>query len=366
MGRNDFSNDNNKIYNNHKHNRLSNKGIIIISVVMMLILSIIISLIIVFNTIHTSIYENPSATASQQIETITLPPTATNSNEPIESQVPIDLDVYKPIKNIEYILFFGLAEYDLADTIWVVILNKTDNTVDFMSIPRDTYLRYFDRKNPDHWKINSYYNNFKNDNWVKTDDATSSMYLLGACEMLLNIDMDYYIRVSYETIEKIVDSMGGIEYDVPFDMLYYDLTEGNELIIEIYEGYQILSGKDVVKFLRFRQGVGYENISDISRISRQHSMVNAIIKKALKMSNISSVIDVAKSNIKTNIGKEKLASYISFAMGLNSERISFHTLKGYESMVDTKVKDIYGEPIIKSFWVTDYLTVRQQIISICE
>ncbi len=346
--------------------KLSNKVIVIVSVLVLFLLCIIISLLIFFDMMHNSIYETPSPTPSQNIETITLPPSETNSLEPTESNIPDDILNYEPEDDIEFLLLFGLADFDLADAIWISIINKTDNTIDFLSIPRDTYLRYSDRHKPEYWKINSYYNSYVNDEWVNTSDSASSMNLLGACEILLSIDMDNYVRISYDTVQKVVDAMGGIEYDVPFGMYYYDFTEGHELIIEIDKGLQVLNGDDVVKFLRFRQGVGYEYKSDIARMDRQKSMIKAIIKKALNISNISNVIDVARNNIRTNIGKEKLTSYITFALNLNIDKINFHTLYGNEAMTKTGVLNEEGKEIELSYYITHPIKIREQLISICE
>lgn len=352
--------------NTARTRKLSNKVIVIISVIVLFLLCIIISILIFFDMMHNSIYETPSPTPSQNIETITLPPSETSSLEPKESNIPDDRLNYEPEDDIEYILLFGLADYDLADVIWIAFINWTDNTIDFLSIPRDTYLRYSDRHKPEYWKINSYYNSYVNDEWVKTSDSASSMNLLGACEILLSIDMDNYVRISYDTVQKVVDAMGGIEYDVPFGMYYYDFTEGHELTIEIDKGLQVLNGEDVVDFLRFRQGIGYEYTSDIARMDRQKSMIKAIIKKALNISNISNVIDVAKNNIRTNIGKEKLTSYITFAMNLNIDKINFHTLDGFEEMRKTGVIDEDGNEIELSYFITKEEKIREQLISICE
>jgi hypothetical protein len=70
--------------------------------------------------------------------------------------IPDDKLNYEPEDDIEYLLLFGLADYDLADVIWIAFINWTDNTIDFLCIPRDTYLRYSDRHKPEYWKINSY------------------------------------------------------------------------------------------------------------------------------------------------------------------------------------------------------------------
>jgi LCP family protein required for cell wall assembly len=310
---------------------------------------------------YNKIYEESSPTPSQIIETITLPPESGSVEDPEKTEAPV-LTEYIPNDNIKFILLFGLAEFNMADTIMVAILNETDGKVDFLSIPRDTYIRYKDdddRIKAEQWKINSYYNFYKNGEFVSSTDSACSMNLMGACEKLLNIDMDYYIRISYDTIEKVVDSMGGIEYDVPFDMVYYDYTPGSEIEIELYKGLQILNGEQVIKYLRFRQSnveqYYIEDYSDISRIYRQQALIKAVIKKALTLDNISSVINVAKNNIKTNISKDELTDLISFGLALHTEDIDFEMLHGGE-------KTVYG----KSFYTTDSMDIREQLIGICE
>lgn len=348
-----------KINRNEKH-RLSNKAIIIIGCIVLFILCIVISLIIFFDMTYNAIYEEPSPTPSEIIETITLPPDSGSIEDPEKTEAPL-LTEYIPNDNIKFILCFGLAEYNMADTIMVAIINETDGKVDFLSIPRDTYIRYADsdRNVAEHWKINAYYNCFKNDQPVSTTDSASSMNLMGACEKLLNIDMDYYVRISYDMIEKVVDSMGGIEYEVPFDMIYYDYTAGSEIEIELYKGLQVLNGDQVIEYLRFRQSnveqYYIEDFSDISRIYRQQALIKAVIKKALTLDNISSVINVAKNNIKTNISKEELTGLISYGLTLNTEDIQFEMLHGEE---ETR----YG----LSFYTTDNMNIREQLIDICE
>ncbi|MFA7674298.1 MAG: LCP family protein [Clostridia bacterium] len=345
---------------NEKH-RLSNKAIIIIGCIVLFILCIVISLIIFFDMLYNKIYEESSPTPSQIIDTITLPPESGSVEDPEKTESP-ELTEYMPEDNIKFILCFGLAEFDLADTIMVAILNETDGKVDFLSIPRDTYIRYKDdddRIKPEYWKINAYYNCYIDDQVVTTTDSASSMNLMGVCEKLLNIDMDYYIRISYDTIEKVVDSMGGIEFEVPFDMIYYDYTPGSEIEIELYKGLQVLNGDQVIEYLRFRKSnveqYYIEDVSDISRIYRQQALIKAVIKKALTLDNISSVINIAKNNIKTNISKEELTGLISYGLTLNTEDIDFEMLHGGE-------KTVYG----KSFYTTDSMDIREQLIGICE
>ena len=66
----------------------------------------------------------------------------------------------------------------------------------------------------------------------------------------------------------LVDVVGGVDYDVPFDMSYHDASQ--DLSIEFKKGEQHLNGKQVVEYLRWRHnddGTGYDD-GDIGRVTK--------------------------------------------------------------------------------------------------
>lgn len=82
-----------------------------------------------------------------------------------------------------------------------------------------------------------------------------------------------------------MDSVGGVEVDVPFHMRYTDPYSDPPLDINIPPGEQLIKGDRAMEFLRFRKTnyAGYSGYSngDIGRVEAQQGFVKAAIKKAL-------------------------------------------------------------------------------------
>ncbi|WP_240620106.1 LCP family protein, partial [Peribacillus acanthi] len=106
------------------------------------------------------------------------------------------------------ILLLGVENYTTkgetgrADSIIVATFNPNLKTMKLLSIPRDTrmYLPTKERKG----KINSSYNEGK--------EAT-----IETVEEFLDIPIDYYATVNFDGFKKIVDELGGVEVNVPFN-----------------------------------------------------------------------------------------------------------------------------------------------------
>ena len=69
-------------------------------------------------------------------------------------------------------------------------------------------------------------------------------------ERLMGFRPDKYVIVNFDGIAAIVDAIGGVDYDVPFDMKYDDPSQN--LHIDLKKGQQPLDGKQIVGFLRWR------------------------------------------------------------------------------------------------------------------
>ena len=67
---------------------------------------------------------------------------------------------------------------------------------------------------------------------------------------LTGIYPDFYVQVEWEAIGKLVDAVGGVEFEVPFDMDYDDPAQ--ELHIHQKKGLRLLNGDDAMQVVRFR------------------------------------------------------------------------------------------------------------------
>ena len=104
-------------------------------------------------------------------------------------------------------------------------------------------------------------------------------------------------------VENIIDSIGGVEVMVPFNMKYEDPTANPPLNIDIKEGKQVLDGEKSLEFLRYRKGnnnkEGYID-GDLGRIKAQQQFLKSFVDKALSY-RLPVVIKKGFDYVKTDI-----------------------------------------------------------------
>ena len=74
--------------------------------------------------------------------------------------------------------------------------------------------------------------------------------MLSKINELTGLDIKYYVTVDNSALIKLVDIIGGVEFDVPIDMNYDDKSQN--LHIHLKKGTQIIDGKEAEMLLRFR------------------------------------------------------------------------------------------------------------------
>ena len=67
---------------------------------------------------------------------------------------------------------------------------------------------------------------------------------------LTGIYPDFYVLVQWEAIGELVDAIGGVHFEVPFDMDYDDPAQ--DLHIHQEAGYRLLDGDDAMQVIPFR------------------------------------------------------------------------------------------------------------------
>lgn len=155
-----------------------------------------------------------------------------------------------------------------------------------------------------------------------------------AVNNLLDMNIKHYVRVDYNLVNEVVDSLGGVEVDVPMDMKYRDPYADPPLVIDIEEGLQTLDGDQAMQFLRFRKG--YSN-QDLGRIEAQQAFIKSAIGKATSPRNIinlPSMIKAGTDNIETNIPITTMLSYVMDLKNINTENIQMATVPGEPDMID--------------------------------
>ncbi len=214
-----------------------------------------------------------------------------------------------------------------TDVMMVVAVNFDKDTVDLITLPRDTFTTA-----PGYhgfYKLNGVFNAGGG-----MDDMAGGFALTcRAAELWLGgISIPYYYAVDFQAVVDIVDAIGGIDYQV--DQTFKANVPQNSSMKEGKTYYksdelQHLDGNAVLGYLRIRHDA---DGLDSSRTARQRRMMVAIftkLKKEGKLSQIPSLINAATSGVYTNTTLEQTTALVNYAISkIGPENIRTRSMYG--------------------------------------
>lgn len=214
-----------------------------------------------------------------------------------------------------------------TDVMMVVAVNFDKDTVDLITLPRDTFTTA-----PGYhgfYKLNGVFNAGGG-----MDDLAGGFALTcRAAEIWLGgISIPYYYAVDFQAVVDIVDAIGGIDYQV--DQTFKANVPQNSSMKEGKTYYksdelQHLDGNAVLGYLRIRHDA---DGLDSSRTARQRRMMVAIftkLKKEGKLSQIPSLINAATSGVYTNTTLEQTTALANYAISkIGPENIRTRSMYG--------------------------------------
>ncbi|MCT4632271.1 MAG: LCP family protein [Firmicutes bacterium] len=216
------------------------------------------------------------------------------------------------------ILCFG-TDGARADTIMFVSYDPDNKLVDILSIPRDTYNSVKGHNLAGQHKINAVYG------FGGADGGSKG--LLKQVSLLLDLPIDYYVKVNYNGVRDIVDILGGVEINVRQDMDYDDPYVNPPLHIHIKKGRQVLNGQKAMEYLRWRKNNGESGAGDLPRTKRQQEFVIEAAKKAMSL-KLPKVAKTAFSYVTTDMSLDKVVYYATTAVDLDFSNIKTYRLPG--------------------------------------
>ncbi|MFD2115389.1 LCP family protein [Paenibacillus yanchengensis] len=117
---------------------------------------------------------------------------------------------------------------------------------------------------------------------------------------LLGLDIQYYVYTDFEGFKALIDTIGGIYFEVEKNMRYTDNADGNRYDINLDKGYQLLDGDKALQYVRFR----HDKMSDFTRTERQRNFLMAVAKELKSTWNIvkmKEILDSIKPYVHMNI-----------------------------------------------------------------
>lgn len=220
----------------------------------------------------------------------------------------------KPLKDNVSVLLIGVDESEKradmgsyrSDTLILATINKDDHRISMLSIPRDSYV-YIPERDV-RTRINSAY------------AYGGTKATIDTVENLLDIPVDYYVKVNFESFIDVVDTLDGITVDVPYEFTEQNSKDKAEAI-HLKSGKQKLNGEEALALARTRK-----KDNDIERGKRQQEIIKAIVQKAVTPGSVlkyDDLLDVVGNNMKTNISFNEMKSFIAFGL---EEKPKFKTL----------------------------------------
>lgn len=216
----------------------------------------------------------------------------------------------------------------LTDTLMLAAYDVPNQTLNVMSIPRDTYVNY----NGTVVMINSAYN------WAGGGEKGIEALKKEIGE-LTGVTPDFHVIVQWEAVGELVDAIGGVYFDVPLDMDYEDPNQ--DLYIHLDAGMQEIDGDKAMQLLRWRKNNkivngklviygGYPN-GDLGRIETQQAFLTAVLEKCLQptvlLPNLMEYVTIFQKNVETDLSVPNMAYFgKSAANGLDMSQVEFITM----------------------------------------
>ncbi len=209
----------------------------------------------------------------------------------------------------------AINEKTRSDVNIVMSVNPQTNKILLINIPRDYYVELSDSGVKDkltHAGVHGI------DVSVKT------------IENLLDTEINYYVKVNYNALIKLVDALGGVDVESE-----YDFTSG-ALYIHYNKGLNHVDGKSALEFVRTRKAFLQ---GDRVRGENQQRMIQAIFKKAISPSILIKYDNVLKSlegNFLTNFSTNNIISLINMQLDkMPSWEFNTYSLNGGDDYIYT-------------------------------
>ena len=208
-----------------------------------------------------------------------------------------------------------------TDTMMLASYDVTNQKATVMSILRDTMVNVpWDVK-----KINSVYLHYGGG-----DRGIQALYKEIA--QLVGFEPDYQVVVEWDAVGKLVDAIGGVDFDNPYPMDYHDPYQ--DLVIEQAPGLRHLSGDDAMQIIRWRKNdkdspYGYHNgIGDDGRAKLQQAFLKEVIKQMLTIKNVGNINKITKvfdECVQTDLSFQEIFWFAQKAIlgGLKVEDVEF-------------------------------------------
>ncbi len=183
---------------------------------------------------------------------------------------------------------------DLTDTMMLASVDPINHTTALISIPRDLWINLPDAgvmKINAAWETGEFKYLGKNTYGSTDPKAIQAGFAEAdvAVEQVLGVNIDYNAIVDFKAFQQAVDTVGGVNIDVPSDLVDPTMAwENNNNPVLARAGIQVFNGPQALRYVRSR-----ETSSDFARSQRQRSLLVALKDKVESLGTLSNPLKIS-------------------------------------------------------------------------
>lgn len=194
-----------------------------------------------------------------------------------------------------------------GDTLILITFNPKTLNATMLSIPRDSYVPIAC------WPS-------KAENKITHAAGYGNDCMMNTIENYLGINIDYYAKINFKGLVKLVDAVGGVDIDVQQTLCTDNSSRDGELCVQ--PGYQTLDGEHALVYARNRHALVN---GDFGRNEHQQEIVLALTNKIKTINSVTKfmeILDTVSNSLDTNLTTQQMLSFYNIAKDIIKKSLS--------------------------------------------
>jgi len=194
-----------------------------------------------------------------------------------------------------------------GDTLILLTFNPKTLNATMLSIPRDSYVPIAC------WSS-------KAENKITHAAGYGNDCMMNTIQQYFGINIDYYAKINFKGLVKLVDSVGGVEVNVAQKLCTDDSSRYGQICIS--PGYQTLNGEQALVYARNRKALVN---GDFGRNQHQQEIVMALANKVKTITDVSTfmnILNTISNSLDTNLTTKQMLSFYSVGKDIIKKSLS--------------------------------------------
>jgi len=192
--------------------------------------------------------------------------------------------------------FGKLTNVSRSDVNMIITVNPKTHKILLTSVPRDYYVQI--------------------DGTTGLKDKLTHAGLKGVdtsiktLETLLETDINYYIRINFTSLIKIIDAIDGVDVDNPFEFTADYESEEESVYYVFKKGMNHLNGEQALAYVRERYCL---REGDVARARHQQQVIKGMVEKLTSptiLTKYTKILNSIEGNFATNLSLDSITSFI--------------------------------------------------------